>query len=149
LVEAEARKRFAGGRVIGSHFDKVGARLEATRQAIAAGDPVLFEASFAIGDILIRADALERLPDGGWALVEIKSSSSLKDEHLPDAAVQTSVLRRCGVDVRRVEIMHLNKAFLHPDVGELFERVDVTARVEAYVADVPHIVESHVAALKG
>src|SRR5260370_1365011 len=41
----------------------------------------------ALPSIRIRADIL--LSDGGrWRLIEVKSSSSVKPEHIPDAAVQ-------------------------------------------------------------
>ena len=34
-----------------------------------------------------------------------------KDEHIPDAAIQTHVLHKCGIVFQRAEIMHLNKEY--------------------------------------
>jgi hypothetical protein len=52
-------------------------------------------------------------------------------QHYPDATIQTHVLRRAGLDVRRVEIMHLNRGCVYPDLSTLFTRVDVTEDIEA------------------
>ena len=38
----------------------------------------------------------------------------MKEQHLPDVAVQTHVLRRSGLDVGRMEVMHLNRACAYP-----------------------------------
>jgi hypothetical protein len=146
-VEREAQKRFPGGAVIGSQFDTTGARLEATRHARARGESTLFEASFEADGVLVRVDVLVRTPDG-FTLIEVKSSSKLKDEHIPDAAVQVHVLRKAGVDVKRVEIMYLSTAYRHP-TGDLFVREDVTAKVEVLLPDVPQMIAEQLAAIRG
>jgi len=79
---------------------------------------------------------LEKQGDG-YRLTEVKSSSSQKPEHIPDVAVQARVAAASGVNVTAAEVMHLNKEFRHPDVGDLFARADVTAPVAAFVAAVP------------
>lgn len=71
--------------------------------------------------MFVAVDVLERNGDG-FTLIEVKSSSSQKDEHIPDAAIQTHVLRQCGITVQRAEIMHLNKEFRFPDEGDLFQQ---------------------------
>jgi len=43
-----------------------------------------------------------------------------------DIAVQAHVARRSGLDVGRLEIMHLNRACAYPDLGNWFIRADVT-----------------------
>ncbi len=79
---------------------------------------------------------LERRP-GGFALVEVKSTFDVKDAHLPDVAVQVHVLRRAGLDVRRAEVMHLDRARRSPRPEDLFVREDVTARVEELLPAIP------------
>ena len=108
----------------------------------------VFEASFVAQGVAVRVDAL--VPENGaFALVEVKSSSSLKDEHIPDAAVQAHILRKSGVDVRRVEVMDLNKQFRHSAGGELFVREDVTTRIEALQPDMPQLIAERIAAARG
>lgn len=147
LVGVEARTLFPGGTLIDlPHHDPD--RIPRTRAALDAGAPVIFEASFREDEVFVAVDVLRRDGDG-FTLIEVKSSTELKDEHIPDAAVQTHVLRRAGVDVRRVEIMHLNKAYRHPDVGDLFVREDVTARVEALLPEIPRFIAEQLAAIRG
>lgn len=142
-----ARTRFPGGVLIDlPHRDP--ARIPATRSAIEGGAPAVFEASFESGGVFVAADVLERL-ERGFSLIEVKSSSKVKDEHIPDAAVQAHVLRRSGIDVRRVEIMHLNPEHRCPDRGDLFAREDVTRRVEALLPEVPAMIQAQLAALRG
>ena len=85
----------------------------------------------------------------GLTLIEAKSTTSLKDEHIPDAAIQAWVLREAGVPPARVEVMHLNKDYRHPDQGELFVRADVTEAVAAFMPLVPGKVAEFAEALAG
>src|SRR6266545_4954607 len=89
-------------------------------------------------------DALELQPDkvlqkqgDGYRLTEVKSSTSQKDEHIPDVAVQARVAAACGVKITAAEVLHLNKEFRHPDAGDLFARTDVTGPVAAFLPQVP------------
>jgi hypothetical protein len=56
----------------------------------------IFEAAYMEDGVRVRADILERLPSGDWNLIEVKSSTRVKDEHLTDVAVQYHVLKRGG-----------------------------------------------------
>jgi len=47
---------------------------------------------FFSGGVRIRVGILERLNDGRWNLIEVKSSTSVKEVHLPDVAIQYYVL---------------------------------------------------------
>jgi len=59
----------------------------------------IYEAAFIYDDIRIRVDILERLDDGRWNLIEVKSSTSVKDVHLPDVAIQYYVLQGLGLGI--------------------------------------------------
>ena len=143
-----AREQFPGGVLIDLPHTAVQERLAATRAALAAGAPAIFEASFLEGDVFVAVDVLLRT-DVGFTLIEVKSSSSVKDEHIPDAAIQLWVLRKAAVDVRSVEIMHLNKEYRHPGIGPLFVREGVTELVEAFLPAVPGLVEEQLQMIAG
>jgi hypothetical protein len=146
-VGALARTAFPGGVLIDLPHDHPD-RVEATRRALEAGAPAVFEATFVEDRVYAAIDVLERGAEG-FTLIEVKSSTKIKDEHIPDIAIQTWVARRAGIDVRRAELMHLNTDFRHPDRGELFERTDVTAEVEAFQPRIPGMIEEQLAALAG
>ncbi|HSG82403.1 MAG TPA: DUF2779 domain-containing protein, partial [Gemmatimonadota bacterium] len=143
-----ARERFPGGVLIDPPYYEVEARVKRTAELIAAGAPAIYEASFVADEVYVAVDVLERV-EGGFNLIEVKASNSQKDEHIPDAAIQTHVLRRSGIDVVRVEIMHLNGEHRHPDVGDLFVRTDVTADVEAFLVGIESEIEEQLRAIAG
>ncbi len=143
-----ARQRFPGGTLIAHAPDAYAARIASTRDAMAAGAPAIFEACFEAGGVFAAIDVLER-NGAGWTLIEVKSGNSAKDEHTPDAAIQTWVARHAGLPITRVEILHLNKEYRHPNVGDLLVRTDVTAEVEAFLPRVADLVMDLTAALDG
>ncbi|MCH7717008.1 MAG: DUF2779 domain-containing protein [Gemmatimonadetes bacterium] len=143
-----AQTRFPGGTLIDFPYREVDAKIEATRLALDFAAPAIYEASFLADNTFVAVDVLERLDDG-FRIIEVKSSSSQKDEHIPDAAVQKHVLVQCGIDVRAVEIMHLNKEYRHPDQGDLFARTDVTTPVDEWLGRIPAELEAQLAMLAG
>ena len=103
-----------------------------TRELIANGaDFPIFEATFRYENVLVRVDVL--LPDeDGWRVIEVKASTSVKDYHLLDCAIQDWVLRHSGVDVTALSLAHINNQFVYPgggDYGGLLTEVDVTEDV--------------------
>ncbi len=147
-VGALARTYVPGGVLVDLPYDAYEQRLEATRRALAQGAPVVYEAAFLADGVFVSVDILERL-ERGFGLIEVKSTAGVKAQHLPDVAVQTHVLRRSGLEVSRMEVMHLNRACTYPDLSNLFTRADVTDLVEARLAAVPGEIAAMTAMLAG
>jgi hypothetical protein len=82
-------------------------------------------------------------------ITEVKSTTSVNDHHIPDLAIQLHVARASGLTVTRAELMHLNPESRYPDLGDLFVRADVTARVEACILDVADEITAQLEALAG
>ncbi len=108
--------------------------------------PAIFEAAVQFEDVLIRADVLERLagdPSGpaAWRLIEVKSSSRVKDVHVDDLAIQAFVLRGAGVRLLETCLMHVNTRYLYEggeiDLTQLFLVQDLTEQVESRLGAVP------------
>ena len=133
-VGERAREEFPGGVLVDARHRDFTGRLEQTRAALEAGAPAIFEASFLEDDVFVAVDVLERTPQG-WALVEVKSSTKMKPQYLPDVAVQTRVVRRAGLNIERVEVMHLNRECRFPNLRTLFARDDVTEDVETLLPE--------------
>ena len=93
--------------------------------------PAIFEATLVAGRLLARMDILERLPAGAWAICEVKSSTAVKSSHIDDAAFQLQVARQAGLNIERVEIVHVNNEYVLGndglDVARYFHRTDITA----------------------
>jgi len=147
-VGEKARTFVPGGTLIDLPFDRKRDRLEATERALLGGAPVVYEGSFQGGGVYGAVDILER-KGKRFDLIEVKSSTKVKEEHIPDAAVQVYAARRAGLDVERVEIMHLNRDCVYPDLGNLFTREDVTRTVEAHIPRLPGEISAQLAMLEG
>lgn len=89
-----------------------------TRRLIDAGaDFPIFEATFRHENVLVRADVL--IPDGdGWRVVEVKASTSVKDYHKLDCAIQLWVMRESGLPVTTISLAHINNQFVYPGHGD-------------------------------
>ena len=147
-VGALARTYVPRGILIDLPHQAYEGRLEATRRVLAAGAPAVYEAAFRADGVFVSVDILERRGQG-FCLTEVKSTTSVKAQHIPDVAVQTHVLRRSGLDVGRTNVMHLNRACTYPDLSDLFVRADVTEAVEARLASVPGEIAAMAAMLSG
>ena len=128
-VGAVARTYVPGGHLIERKARSIASLVAETRAAMETKVPAIYEGAFLAGDTLVFTDILQRVDDG-WTLIEVKATSSISPaEHIPDIAVQASVLRAAGVRVVRYELMHLNRECRHPDLSSLFVREDVTPQV--------------------
>jgi len=142
-VHEIAHGRFPGGVLIEDDYLHFGDALKHTQEALESGVDTLFEAAFAHDNVKIRVDVLRRLADGGWELIEVKSTKDYDtDKHLPDAAVQLHVLLGCGIEVRQVTLLHLNADYRYLGGGiydprDLFAPTDITAEAFDYIERVP------------
>jgi CRISPR/Cas system-associated exonuclease Cas4 (RecB family) len=113
-----------------------------TEEAIKRRVP-LFEATFLYqspsGPLLSRADLLIPAGEDQWDMIEVKSSNSLKDEHVEDVAFQLRVMSGAGINVRQAYLMHLNPDYRRSgeiDPAELFIQEDLTDEVEPFIGEV-------------
>jgi hypothetical protein len=145
-----ARSLRLGGKVMAD--ENLDSALNATRQELAApGDKVLFEPAFAHGGVLVRADILSRR-GGDLELREVKSSTSVKDYHHQDVAVQVWTLRGAGVGLSRAFVTHIDNTFVYQGDGRyagLLRDTDVSAAAAPTVAKVPGWVEQFSRVLAG
>ena len=116
-VGETACQRYPGGHAVAHDHRHIREALEETRSVIGASSaPAVFEAAFEHEGVLVRADVIERLPEGGWRLVEVKSATRLKDVFVLDAAVQLWVLRGAGLDVRDAAMLTLDRDYVYDGV---------------------------------
>lgn len=137
-----ARQRFPGGVLIEEDHLHQAEAVVATREALESRAPAIFEAAFTYDNVKVRVDVLRRLEEGGFDLIEVKSTGGYNaDKHLPDAGIQLHVLRGSGIDVRRVSLMHLDKTYLYPggeyDPQAVLASTDITSDAFGYLASVP------------
>lgn len=151
-IGAIARKLYGPGELI---FDEAkpdfpGA-IARSLDASKASRGALFEAAYRADDTLVLADVVRLAPDGA-DVIEVKSSTSVKEYHVEDAATQTHVMRRSGLTVRSVRIAHVNTGFVYPGDERyegLLAEADITDDVVAFESEVPQWIDAAKAVLAG
>jgi Domain of unknown function(DUF2779) len=110
-------------------FDRA---FERSGELLQAAQPI-FEAGFSAEGALAFADVmLPEEQDGRrvWRMVEVKSSTSVKDYHRDDVAVQAFVARSGGVALKSISLAHIDSSWTYPGRGDyrgLLKEDDLTA----------------------
>lgn len=128
----------------------------ARTQELLAGKQPIFEAGFRIDGALAFADVLLPVRKGGkaaWRMVEVKSSTEVKDYHRDDAAIQSYVARSAGLELASIALAHIDSDWVYPGNGDydgLLVEEDLTkeafaraAEVRAWLQDAHKIVASN------
>lgn len=137
-----AHQRFPGGVLVG--FDAYSQEKALERTAELMKDPkvpAIFEGAFEFENVLVYADILGRVGKDKWRLIEVKSSTSVKDEYLPDLAIQTYVLDGSGVTLAGSWLMYLNNQYAYQggdlDLMQLFALEELTSQVSTMQSEIP------------
>lgn len=135
-----ARQLFLGGvEVRNEGLDEA---ILTTRELVANPDvPAIFEGTFENGNVLVRVDILQRRRDRRFRLIEVKSTTDVRDHHVFDVAIQHRVVRRSGVDLAVSCVAHVNRDYIYQggsiDVHRFFRVRNVTWRVEKLQSTLP------------
>ena len=73
---------------------------------------VIYEAAFIYENTLVKTDVLRRVKNG-WELLEAKGSKIKKPEHIPDIAIQSFIVRSCGVSLTSIKLILINSEFIY------------------------------------
>jgi hypothetical protein len=126
--------------------------LKKSRRLLAQG-PVhpIFEATIQHAGVLVRIDAL--LPYGdSWQIIEVKASTTVKQDYLYDCAIQNWVFHGLGYTSREFSLAHIDNSFVYDGSGDysgLLKEEDLTEDVERLAVVVPEWVDTARAAAAG
>jgi hypothetical protein len=118
------------------------AAFERSARLIEAGDRPIFEAGFkalntiALADVMIPSTAEGSV---SWKMIEVKSSTSVKDYHRDDVAVQAFLARAMGVPVASVSVACIDSSWVYPGSGDyrgLLAEHDLTEETSARADEV-------------
>jgi hypothetical protein len=98
----------------------------------------LFEAGILAGQVYSRVDILKPATGEQWDIIEVKSSTSVKDVNIQDVAFQRHCCEILGLPINRCYLAYINNQYTR--VGEvkpegLFTVDDITALVEGVSPD--------------
>jgi hypothetical protein len=128
-----AKQLFPGGVEIGGDVDDFDKILIQSKEAQKLRRP-LYEAAFSYNGGFARADILNPVGRDAWDLVEVKSTTAVKDIHLHDLAFQTFVFSGAGLKIKSCILAHINPDFIKNgpiDPHRFFVLEDVTSQVSA------------------
>ena len=89
----------------------VEAQIEATKLALSNKFPCIAEASFRYKDLFCAVDLLKVDSDGGFSIIEVKATNTVKEDHFEDIAFQRYVLEKFGLKINGLYILHLNHTY--------------------------------------
>lgn len=143
LFEKYAEKRFSstGQQITRVGFDNYEQYLSMparTKKAVDDGAKILtqarFEASYGNDQITCIVDVIEMVDANTIDLYEIKSSTSVKADHIEDLAFQTIVLDTAGYNIRNIYVIYCNNQYVRQgeiDELSLSQQEEVTPQVRA------------------
>jgi hypothetical protein len=134
-----ARELFPAGMVVAPGIINPDEVITQTQKAIKARRP-LYEAAFVFHGGYARTDILVPVAGDAWDLIEVKSTTKLKEEvHLPDIAFQAYVLAGAGIKIRKCFLAHINNEFVRHgaiDPQKFFTLEEVTREVSGLSREV-------------
>ena len=137
-VGTYARQHFPQGILIeGTTIEE---KIKQTQTALKRGEKCLFEATFSFDNIVVKCDILLQDEPQNWQLIEVKSSTQVKSEHLQDLAIQQYVLTGNDIFLNNIELMYINRDCVSPDLSNLFIREDVSQRLNTVFSDLPQLI---------
>ena len=133
-----AKQLFPDGVEIEFNANDFNGMIQKTNNLIANDTEVIYEATFNENGIFAMADILVKNGDA-WDMYEVKGSTSVKEYHLNDAAIQWYALSNV-IKLHRTYIVHINNGYVREgelDIKELFTVEDVTDEVLPRQDDIP------------
>lgn len=127
----------------------------ATRELLPKRRPI-FEASFASdepgGRRYVRADILAPGRGDAWDLIEVKSSTRVKEINVWDVAYQAGTLESAGVKLDRLCLMHVDTRYVRDGDVEpehLFHLSNITDHARSLMEQVPGMFARYAAIIGG
>lgn len=122
-----------------------------TMDLLMEGTEYIFEATFIVhGFFLVQVDILRRNANGTYSIIEVKSSNSVKKNHLIDVAYQKWVAEEAGLTIESCFLKHMNKDYARGsklDLTELFKVEEISSDIELYYESIPAKIEEMKATL--
>ena len=136
-----AQSLFPGGVDASSenHF-KIFESVEKTKTFLDKDEKIIYEATFMHNGVIAALDILVKDHEG-WKAYEVKSSTSVTDTYVKDAAIQFYSIVNSGIDLKDISIVHINNQYLRKEelkIDELFSIESVKDRVLEYIPTIPN-----------
>jgi hypothetical protein len=112
----------------------------------------LFEPGFMVDDLFSRGDILVPNDNDTWDIVEVKSSTKLKEVNIHDVSFQKLVYEKAGLKIDKCYVMHIDKTYVRNgdiEPEKLFIKEDITEQVKEFEVGIKERVKDMKAVLNG
>ncbi|NER10027.1 protein of unknown function [Muriicola jejuensis] len=133
-----------------SHYE-MQESVQKTKSFLEAGEARIYEATFQYNGVLAALDILVKDEDG-WKGYEVKSSTSVKEVNIHDAAIQYFTIVNSGIDLVDISIVHINNQYVKQgpiDIHQLFTIESVFGRVIALQGGIPEKIKRFKQVIEG
>ena len=113
-------------------------------EAILPKAKVILQGGFRDDEIACIVDVLEKNEDGTYNLYEIKATTKVKEEHYYDLAFQVEVLKRCGIQVKKVSVIFVNNEFVLHDKQIKPENITLIEEITDNVFSKKEIIDENI-----
>ncbi len=103
--------------------------IDQTTQLMSSGKEVIYEAAFVYDEVLAAADIVVKEKDG-CSIYEVKSSTSVNDVHINDAALQYWIISNLGYKVKDISIIYINNQYVRDGKLELKKVFNIESVLE-------------------
>lgn len=140
-----ARRIYDGastGVLLNAQADGYANTLRRSLELLSSGVP-LFEAGYSAEGAIAFADVMLPTPGRGkkrWRMIEVKSTTSVKQYHRDDVALQAFVARRAGVPLASISLAYIDSQWVYPGQGDysgLFKEEDLTNETLSREHEIP------------
>ncbi len=122
-----AQSLFPGGvDVSPTHVFKYSESVAKTKELIAAGQEVIYEAAFIFDSTLVALDILVKCGDK-WFAYEVKSSLKISQAYVMDASLQYYVIKNSLPDLEDISLVILNNEYVLGDELNLVQLFKITS----------------------
>lgn len=140
-----ARSYFGDYELVGYNSDKTSMLVETRKLLERSKGEVcnIAEASFCYDGFFCSVDIL-RVKDDTVSIVEVKSSTEVKNIYIDDIAFQYYVLTKCGIKVSDASVMHIDSGYVREgelNIHRLFRIVDLSKEVKDKFLEVERNIE--------
>lgn len=112
-------------------YSRISKSLINTQKAIEIGESIIYEATFEYNGLLSAIDILVK-ENNQWKAYEVKSSSSVSDTYVIDAAVQYYTIVNSGLELSDISLVLINSEYVRKgeiDLNDFFKIISVKNEV--------------------
>ncbi|MBN1651643.1 MAG: DUF2779 domain-containing protein [Bacteroidales bacterium] len=122
-----------------------------TQELIAAGQNIIYEATFQFNKVLVMLDILVKT-DKGWEAYEVKSSLKLSETYFTDAALQYYVITNSGLDLASFSLVYVNENYElqeaeNIDLEQYFIKQEVSTEIKQKQTEISAQIEKELMVL--